>query len=95
MARRESRRHLAIGGDRPIPHSFLRGTRILGSDSETKSIEDVELGDKLARRPSPVVAETGKTRVRAAASTIVTGDDDKHFVELTLETEEYGGCSRG
>ncbi|MFJ2087667.1 hypothetical protein ACIOEW_00185 [Streptomyces sp. NPDC087901] len=46
--------------------------------------------------PSVVVAdpETGKTRVRAVAGTIVTGDD-KHFVELILKTEEYGGCSSG
>ncbi|WP_331452520.1 polymorphic toxin-type HINT domain-containing protein [Streptomyces sp. SS162] len=61
-------------------HSFLPGTLVLLEDGTTKPIEGVELGDKL-KVTDP---ETGETTVREVAGTIVT-EDDKHFVDLTIE----------
>ncbi|WP_069976326.1 polymorphic toxin-type HINT domain-containing protein [Streptomyces rubrolavendulae] len=66
-------------------HSFLPGTLVLLEDGTTKPIEEVELGDKL-KVTDP---ETGETTVREVAGTIVT-EDDKHFVDLTIE----GGTGR-
>ncbi|MFE1576685.1 polymorphic toxin-type HINT domain-containing protein [Streptomyces fradiae] len=61
-------------------HSFLPGTLVLLENGTTKPIEEVELGDKL-KVTDP---ETGETTVREVAGTIVT-EDDKHFVDLTIE----------
>ncbi|MEU0274549.1 RHS repeat-associated core domain-containing protein [Streptomyces sp. NPDC006307] len=61
-------------------HSFLPGTQVLLADGTTKPIEDVELGDKV----TVTDPDTGKTTVREVAGTIVT-EDDKHFVDLTIE----------
>ncbi|MFV2117953.1 polymorphic toxin-type HINT domain-containing protein [Streptomyces sp. Act-28] len=63
-------------------HSFLPGTLVLLDDGSTKPIEEVELGDKLMVTDP----ETGETTVREVAGTIVT-EDDKHFVDLTIEGE--------
>jgi RHS repeat-associated protein len=62
-------------------HSFLPGTKILLADGSTKNIEDVALGDKVVVTDP----ETGETTVRPVAGTIVT-EDDKHFVDLTITT---------
>lgn len=64
-------------------HSFLPGTQVLLADGTRKDIEDVELGEKvLVTDP-----ETGEATAREVVRTIVT-EDDKHFVDLTLATED-------
>lgn len=65
-----------------VNHSFLPGTPVLLDDGTSKPIEEVELGDKLVVTDP----ETGETTVREVAGTIVT-EDDKHFVDLTVEGE--------
>lgn len=61
-------------------HSFLPGTLVLLADGTSKKIEDVRPGDKI----TVTDPETGETTVREVANTIVT-EDDKHFVDLTIE----------
>ncbi|WP_254712250.1 polymorphic toxin-type HINT domain-containing protein [Streptomyces sp. TRM64462] len=61
-------------------HSFLPGTLVLLADGTTKPIEEVELGDRI----TVTDPETGDTVVREVVGTIVT-EDDKHFVDLTIE----------
>ncbi|WP_405808260.1 polymorphic toxin-type HINT domain-containing protein [Streptomyces sp. NBC_00210] len=62
---------------------FLAGTDVLMADGSTKDIEDVKLGDEvLATDP-----QNGKTGKRKVTRLIVT-EDDKHFNELTIATEE-------
>ncbi|WP_308457939.1 polymorphic toxin-type HINT domain-containing protein [Streptomyces sp. SM11] len=63
-------------------HSFQPGTRVLLDDGTTKPIEDVALGDKV----TVTDPETGKTTTREVVGTIVT-EDDKHFVDLTIKTQ--------
>ncbi|MGK5446744.1 polymorphic toxin type 28 domain-containing protein, partial [Streptomyces radiopugnans] len=63
-------------------HSFLPGTDVLLADGTTKSIEDVEIGDKVV----VTNPETGETTTREIVATIVT-EDDKHFVDITITTE--------
>ncbi|MCP9960969.1 HINT domain-containing protein [Streptomyces somaliensis] len=65
-----------------VNHSFLPGTPVLLDGGTSKPIEEVELGDKLVVTDP----ETGETTVREVAGTIVT-EDDKHFVDLTVEGE--------
>ncbi|WP_437096274.1 polymorphic toxin-type HINT domain-containing protein [Streptomyces sp. enrichment culture] len=61
---------------------FLAGTAVLMADGETKSIEDINLGDKvLATDP-----KTGEQGPREVTSLIVT-ENDKHFNELSIVTE--------
>ncbi|MGY1454770.1 polymorphic toxin-type HINT domain-containing protein [Streptomyces sp. SS8] len=64
-------------------HSFLPGATVLLADGTTKSIEDVEIGDKVVVTDP----ETGETTTREVVATIVT-EDDKHFVDLTITTED-------
>ncbi|MFC9606944.1 polymorphic toxin-type HINT domain-containing protein [Streptomyces niveus] len=61
-------------------HSFLPGTMVLLADGTSKKIEDVRPGAKI----TVTDPETGETTVREVANTIVT-EDDKHFVDLTIE----------
>ncbi|MFG3662526.1 polymorphic toxin-type HINT domain-containing protein, partial [Streptomyces sp. NPDC047706] len=70
--------------DVPTPSCkcFLAGTAVLMADGKTKSIEEIELGDKvLATDP-----ETGEQGPREVTSLIVT-KDDKRFNELSIATE--------
>ncbi|WP_406305078.1 polymorphic toxin-type HINT domain-containing protein [Streptomyces sp. NBC_00885] len=68
-------------GSCPVPnHSFLPGTKVALADGSTKPIERVELGDKVVVTDP----ETGETTTREVVGTIVT-EDDKHFVDLTIE----------
>ncbi|SES30826.1 polymorphic toxin-type HINT domain-containing protein [Streptomyces qinglanensis] len=60
---------------------FLAGTGVEMADGSVKSIEDIELGDKV-RTTDP---KTGKTSEHEVTATIVT-DEDKHFTRLTLKT---------
>ncbi|MEU8852691.1 polymorphic toxin-type HINT domain-containing protein [Streptomyces sp. NPDC048564] len=62
---------------------FLAGTGVLMADGSTKNIEDIELGDKVVATDP----ESGETSEREVTATIVT-DDDKHFTELTIATED-------
>lgn len=64
------------------PHSFLPGTLVLLADGTSKKIEKIRPGDKVAVTDP----ETGETTVREVANTIVT-EDDKHFVDLTIQAE--------
>ncbi|WP_093838672.1 RHS repeat-associated core domain-containing protein [Streptomyces aidingensis] len=64
-------------------HSFLPGTAVLLADGSMVPIEDVELGDEVVVTDP----ETGETTTREVAGTIVT-EDDKHFVNLTLTTDD-------
>ncbi|WP_240958518.1 RHS repeat-associated core domain-containing protein [Streptomyces barkulensis] len=64
-------------------HSFLPGTDVLLADGTTKNIEDVEIGDKVVVTDP----ETGETATREVVATILT-EDDKHFVDLTITTED-------
>ncbi|MEU3616824.1 polymorphic toxin-type HINT domain-containing protein [Streptomyces sp. NPDC006872] len=64
------------------PHSFLPGTKVLLANGKTKPIEKVKLGDKV-KVTDP---KLGGTEIREVVGTIVT-EDDKHFVDLTIETE--------
>ncbi|MET9368341.1 toxin C-terminal domain-containing protein [Streptomyces griseoflavus] len=64
-------------------HSFLPGTGVLLADGTSKPIEEVELGDEV----TVTDPETGETTVREVVGTIVT-EDDKHFVDLTVATDE-------
>ncbi|MEU2262681.1 polymorphic toxin-type HINT domain-containing protein [Streptomyces sp. NPDC019645] len=62
---------------------FLAGTDVLMADGSTKDIEDVEIGDEvLATDP-----ETGERGPRKVTRLIRT-EDDKHFNELTIKTED-------
>lgn len=72
----------ALKKSEPECHSFLPGTYVLLADGTRKPIEDVALGDKV----TVTDPETGKTTIREVAGTIVT-EDDKHFVDLTIEGE--------
>ncbi|WP_323138224.1 MULTISPECIES: toxin C-terminal domain-containing protein [unclassified Streptomyces] len=62
---------------------FLAGTDVLMADGATKDIEDIQLGDKVLSTDP----ETGKSGSREVTRLIVT-DDDKHFNELSLATED-------
>ncbi|MCP9959050.1 polymorphic toxin-type HINT domain-containing protein [Streptomyces sudanensis] len=82
-ARKKATAALRKGGEAcEANHSFLPGTLVLLADGTSKPIEEVRLGDKLAVTDP----ETGETTVREVAGTIVT-EDDKHFVDLTVEGE--------
>ncbi|MFI6899108.1 polymorphic toxin-type HINT domain-containing protein [Streptomyces sp. NPDC050256] len=62
---------------------FLAGTDVLMADGKTKDIEDIRLGDEvMAKDP-----ETGEEGPRAVTRLIRT-EDDKHFNELTIATDE-------
>ncbi|MET9966767.1 polymorphic toxin-type HINT domain-containing protein [Streptomyces sp. NPDC006356] len=63
-----------------VSHSFLPGTKVLMAGGSTKSIEKVNLGDKVVVTDP----DTGETTVREVVGTIVT-EDDKHFVDLTVK----------
>ncbi|MFF3246850.1 polymorphic toxin-type HINT domain-containing protein [Streptomyces sp. NPDC002870] len=68
-------------GSCPVPnHSFLPGTKVALADGSSKPIEQLELGDKVVVTDP----ETGETTTREVVGTIVT-EDDKHFVDLTIE----------
>ncbi|MEE1928053.1 RHS repeat-associated core domain-containing protein, partial [Streptomyces sp. TRM 70351] len=67
----------------PTPHSFLPGTTVLLADGGSRPIEEVELGDEV----TVTDPETGETTTREVVGTIVT-EDDKHFVDLTITTED-------
>ncbi|MFI1583969.1 RHS repeat-associated core domain-containing protein [Embleya sp. NPDC020630] len=63
-------------------HSFVPGTGVLMADGTRKPIEDVAPGDVvLATDP-----ETGETKPRTVLASITT-EDDKDFVDLTVETD--------
>ncbi|WP_395759215.1 polymorphic toxin-type HINT domain-containing protein [Streptomyces althioticus] len=64
-------------------HSFVSGTEVLLADGTTKSIEDVEVGEKVTVT-DPV---TGETTVREVVGTIIT-EDDKYFVDISLATSD-------
>ncbi|WP_406302322.1 polymorphic toxin-type HINT domain-containing protein [Streptomyces sp. NBC_00885] len=67
----------------PCTQCFLAGTDVLMADGSTKDIEDIKVGEKvLATDP-----QTGETGAREVTRLIVT-DDDKHFNELTIATED-------
>ncbi|WP_392666805.1 polymorphic toxin-type HINT domain-containing protein [Streptomyces sp. LN785] len=62
-------------------NSFLPTRQVKMVDGTTKSLKDVQTGDKvIATDP-----ETGKTEPRAVLATIIT-KDDKDFTELTVAT---------
>ncbi|WP_439673496.1 polymorphic toxin-type HINT domain-containing protein [Embleya sp. MST-111070] len=64
-------------------HSFVPGTGVLMADGTRKPIEEVAPGDVvLATDP-----ETGETKPRTVLASITT-EDDKDFVDLTVETDE-------
>ncbi|GGP85986.1 RHS repeat-associated core domain-containing protein [Streptomyces calvus] len=71
------------GGSCPAKHSFLPDTEVLLADGTSKPIKDVALGDEVVVTDP----ETGETTVREVVGTIVT-EDDKHFVDLTIATED-------
>lgn len=64
-------------------HSFTAGTEVLLADGTTKPIEDVEVGDQV----TVTDPATGETTVQDVVATIIT-EDDKHFVDLALATED-------
>lgn len=66
----------------PSPHSFLPGTKVLLADGSTKSIEDVEKGDKVVATDP----DTGETKAKEVIETILT-EDDKDFTELTVDVD--------
>lgn len=70
-------------------HSFLPGTKILTANGKTKSIEEIELGDKIIATDP----KTGKTNVREVVRTIST-KNDKHFVDLTIDTKNDGVANK-
>ncbi|MEU1118401.1 MULTISPECIES: polymorphic toxin-type HINT domain-containing protein [unclassified Streptomyces] len=62
-------------------NSFKPGTRVLMADGSTKSIRDVDIGDKvLATDP-----KTGKTKVRTVTAEI-RGKGAKNLVKVTIDT---------
>ncbi|MDW5327412.1 DNA/RNA non-specific endonuclease [Plantactinospora sp. KLBMP9567] len=66
-------------------NSFVAGTLVMLADGPSKPIEDVEPGDAvLATDP-----ETGRTESRQVTHAIRT-DNDKEYVELTLDADEGG-----
>ncbi|MGH3389242.1 MAG: polymorphic toxin-type HINT domain-containing protein, partial [Actinomadura sp.] len=74
----------------PIPNSFVAGTSVLMADGSRKPIEQVQTGDTvLATDP-----ETGDTRGRTVVDTI-TGEGDKHLVEITVDTDGKKGAKSG
>jgi hypothetical protein len=69
-----------------VPHSFVPGTEVLMADGTTKPIEDVEVGDEIIATDP----ETGEQQKRSVVATITT-EDDKDFVNLTVDTNEGSG----
>ncbi|WSQ99535.1 polymorphic toxin-type HINT domain-containing protein [Streptomyces sp. NBC_01210] len=90
VARRAAARSVATNGESGAIakalsgcRCFLAGTDVLMADGSAKDIEDVRPGDEvLATDPT-----SGKTGKRKVTRLIVT-DDDKHFNELTISTED-------
>ncbi|MFG3480308.1 polymorphic toxin-type HINT domain-containing protein [Streptomyces sp. NPDC047980] len=69
-----------------ISNSFLPDTQVLMADGSTKSISDVDVGDKvIATDP-----ETGKTQVQTITAEI-KGKGAKHLVEVTIDTDGEKG----
>lgn len=63
-------------------NSFTQGTQVLMADGTTKSIEDVEVGDKiLATDP-----RTGRTTAKTVTAEIL-GEGSKNLVRITLRTD--------
>ncbi|MER5301681.1 polymorphic toxin-type HINT domain-containing protein [Streptomyces lasiicapitis] len=70
----------------PSSNSFTPGTKVLMADGSTKSIRDVDIGDKvLATDP-----KTGKTKVRTVTAEI-KGKGTKHLVKVTIDTDGNRG----
>lgn len=65
-----------------VCHSFTSDTEVLLADGTHKAIEDVEVGDQIVATDP----QTGKTKNRVVAGTILTKDDE-HFVDLTIGTD--------
>ncbi|WP_369212826.1 polymorphic toxin-type HINT domain-containing protein [Streptomyces flavofungini] len=69
-----------------VANSFTPGTKVLMADGSTKSIEDIDIGDKvLATDP-----KTGKTKVRTVTAEI-KGKGTKHLVKVTIDTDGKKG----
>ncbi|MEU6993372.1 polymorphic toxin-type HINT domain-containing protein [Streptomyces sp. NPDC046465] len=67
-------------------NSFTPGTRVLMADGSTKSIRDVDIGDKvLATDP-----KTGKTKVRTVTAEI-KGKGAKNLVKVTIDADGKRG----
>ncbi|GHE45309.1 hypothetical protein GCM10018785_13740 [Streptomyces longispororuber] len=70
-----------------LSNSFTPGTRVLMADGSTKSIRDVDIGDKvLATDP-----RTGRTKVRTVTAEI-KGKGAKHLVKVTIDTDGKKGA---
>ncbi|MFH8290515.1 polymorphic toxin-type HINT domain-containing protein [Streptomyces sp. NPDC018059] len=70
-------------------NSFTPGTRVLMADGSTKSIRDVDIGDKvLATDP-----KTGKTTVRTVTAEI-KGKGAKRLVKVTIDVDGKKGTKK-
>ncbi|MEV6168305.1 polymorphic toxin-type HINT domain-containing protein [Streptomyces sp. NPDC051954] len=80
--------YLTGGAGKPC-NSFVPGTQVLMADGTTKSIEDVEPGDKVLTKDP----ETGRTKVKTVTSERLS-QALKHLVRLTLTIETADGGKR-
>ncbi|MEU9942377.1 ricin-type beta-trefoil lectin domain protein [Streptomyces lavendulae] len=75
-------------GGCPTSNSFAAGTLVLLADGSTKSIDDLQPGDKvLATDPT-----TGETVAEDVTATIL-GQGEKNLVEITVDTDGAAGSA--
>ncbi|NUT32082.1 MAG: DNRLRE domain-containing protein [Hamadaea sp.] len=74
----------------PVPNSFVPGTRVLLAGGDSKPIEELQVGDRVA------AADVESSQVQSRPVTaLITGDGVKHLYTITVDTDGAAGSQTG